>query len=1041
MSGQRPSARRSSGLSPAGAVMGRRVGPYELVRELGRGGMGVVYLARQPGLERHVAVKLMHSAAADPTGLERFRREAQVMARLRHPAIVGVLDLGEQDGWFYLVMDYVDGRPLSDLIGAGVRLPAEDAFRIGLDLARALAHAHTHGVVHRDLKPGNVLLRERDGQAMLTDFGLAADRLRPSHLTQDGFVVGTPQYMAPEQATGQSIDGQADVFSLGVILFELLTGTQRAADASVMTTMRRVAKESIPPPSRVNPTLDRRIDKICLHATARDRGRRYPGAQALADDIQDWLDGRSGRHARKIGGFEPTERFPRPRGATEPQRRAIPVEPGDAELSAGGARTIAIAATAAVAAAILGVVGVMALTDPDGGDETVARLTGASHRVGRSADAGGDVAEPRGVGRVAERPGAGVDALRPEAGSARHQPRPGPGLDRARALTERAHRLLGDPDRCDEAATLAGRAAEAAPDLAEAWVVRARAHLRRDGDRAAAREAWDRALELRPELVLDFVHHELRRGDSAARGWLRGKLDRAERLAPYPEERTLARAARLALEGSDGVLEALEVIEPLVLVDAADPRALLQHVLLLWSARRFDEALARAGVLVAAHPDEGFHHCVRGRFLRSTRRWAEAEADLARARELRPDLAAPLVEAALLASQLERREQAVAWLRAAVRLEPDAAAARAALANVLVEVALGADARAAGSSPAILEEALAAARRGGEVEPLDGGVDAALAWVHRSRGEAAEALARAEAAVAKSPDEIEGYDARCMLLQDAGRFDEAEAVRGEWREATPDLVHWNASRGTALFLQGAWGQTWAAFDEARRLDPDDRIVDLWELRLLATRSIQGGPIALRRLRQTVARLDADAPELFARWAHDAGEHPDAIRSFPSKIALRAAIPPAKTPTLQRAYAALNAGDITLAEKLFIEADTLGPPSPLPHTELVTRIYLDRAASERLGRPREELDRLALEHARTAVANARSSGYLEWLPLAFALQAKAEMRLGESQSARTLEKAVRKASTGLFRSPRMNQAAFGVIQHARTHEGALFEGRR
>ncbi len=265
------------------------IGNYEVVRELGHGSMSVVLLGRQRGLGREVAMKLLRTDIADPVAAARFRKEAEVMARLRHPGIVGVLDLVDYNKMLCIVMEYVPSRALSEEMKAR-RVPREQAFVIIRDVAVALDHAHRAGVVHRDLKPQNILVRSADGRALLTDFGLALDTLRPAHLTQTGFVVGTPLYMAPEQASGKGpIDAQSDVFSLGVIAFELLTGKNPRDDPSVRTVMKRAARTAVPPPSTVDPTIPVEMDEICLRAASHDRAARYRSAAELADAVERWI--------------------------------------------------------------------------------------------------------------------------------------------------------------------------------------------------------------------------------------------------------------------------------------------------------------------------------------------------------------------------------------------------------------------------------------------------------------------------------------------------------------------------------------------------------------------------------------------------------------------------------------------------------------------------------------------------------------------------------------------------------------------------------
>jgi serine/threonine protein kinase len=262
------------------------VAGYELLEELGRGGMGVVYKARDPRLGRLVALKMIRDGAlAGDEELERFRAEAEAVARLQHPHVVQVFEIGAQDGQPFFALEYVEGGSLKQELD-GTPQPAHRAARLVQTLAEAAHAAHLRGVVHRDLKPANVLLTA-DGQPKLTDFGLAKRLDVDQGHTRSGAIMGTPSYMAPEQAAGNSkhIGPAADVYALGAILYELLTGRPPFRAATPLDTILQVLSEPPVPPRQLQPKVPRDLEAICLKCLEKEPGNRYPSAQALAEDL------------------------------------------------------------------------------------------------------------------------------------------------------------------------------------------------------------------------------------------------------------------------------------------------------------------------------------------------------------------------------------------------------------------------------------------------------------------------------------------------------------------------------------------------------------------------------------------------------------------------------------------------------------------------------------------------------------------------------------------------------------------------------------
>ena len=273
------------GVTPPAGMAERRIGKYVVKRELGRGGMGAVYLAEQTGLGREVAIKeLVPSAAADPVALKRFLQEAQVMARTSHPNLVQVYDLEQIEGANYIVLEFVRGRSLRDFINRG-RIPLPQIFAVMHGILQALDYAHRHAIVHRDMKPENVLMSD-EGDVKVADFGIARltdDSGGPgSTATKTGTTVGTPQYMSPEQVASSKVDGRSDLYSTGIIFYELIVGeppfTASEADGPFTLMAKHVQAPPKPPSVRV-PGLDAALEEVVLKSISKRPEDRYQNGQ------------------------------------------------------------------------------------------------------------------------------------------------------------------------------------------------------------------------------------------------------------------------------------------------------------------------------------------------------------------------------------------------------------------------------------------------------------------------------------------------------------------------------------------------------------------------------------------------------------------------------------------------------------------------------------------------------------------------------------------------------------------------------------------
>jgi eukaryotic-like serine/threonine-protein kinase len=297
------SSTSGSGSGAGDDGVGQTVGRYQVLSRLGRGGMASVYRARDPSIGRDVAIKFLHAQLAeDDDGRSRFLREARAAGKLSHPHIVTVHDVGQIGGRPYMAMELIQGRSLAEELDGGKRLPLREVVSLGMQLARALDYAHAHGVVHRDIKPGNILREDHTRSVKVTDFGIAhVDDGRGEQRTQLGDLIGTPQYMSPEQARGDKLDGRSDLFSVGIVLYQALAGQRPFRGDNVVAIVTRIAREeprSVTELRREVPASLKRVIDRCL---AKSQEERFQTGRELFDAlarVRQELEGQA-RSARK----------------------------------------------------------------------------------------------------------------------------------------------------------------------------------------------------------------------------------------------------------------------------------------------------------------------------------------------------------------------------------------------------------------------------------------------------------------------------------------------------------------------------------------------------------------------------------------------------------------------------------------------------------------------------------------------------------------------------------------------------------------------
>ncbi|MFQ5967657.1 MAG: Stk1 family PASTA domain-containing Ser/Thr kinase [Acidimicrobiia bacterium] len=309
-------------------------GRYELLAHVARGGMADVYEARDTLLDRRVAVKVLHSQySADDAFVKRFRREAQAAANLSHPNIVGIFDWGEDDSTYFIVMELVEGRSLREVLRSEGTLLPRRAAEIASEVAAALEVAHRAGLVHRDVKPGNILLTP-DGTVKVTDFGIARAWDDSSELTRTGAVIGTATYFSPEQAQGTAADSRSDVYSLGIVIYEMLTGQPPFTGETPVAIAYQHVQSAPFPPSALNDDIPRELDQISLHALSKEPDERYQTADEFRTDLLLYLQGQTPLVAAPVGATAVITQTDLPPPTVPPDEayRTVSAEPQGSQL-------------------------------------------------------------------------------------------------------------------------------------------------------------------------------------------------------------------------------------------------------------------------------------------------------------------------------------------------------------------------------------------------------------------------------------------------------------------------------------------------------------------------------------------------------------------------------------------------------------------------------------------------------------------------------------------------------------------------------------
>jgi serine/threonine-protein kinase len=797
------------------------IGRYEIVRLVGRGGMALVYEARDATLGRRVALKVLRTDVASPRLVDRLHREAEAVARLRHPGIVTVHDVGEANGYHFIAMDFVDGATFGDVAPA---MPPRRRLEALESVARAVAHAHAHGIVHRDLKPANVLVESANGRLYLTDFGLA--RLVDGEaLTRSGSAVGTPQYMAPEQVRGESrlIGPATDVWALGVLLYELIEGRAPFHGPTPAVLFQALLVDD--PPRLTHASRD--LSAVCLKSLEKEPSRRYRDAGAFADDLRRAIDGEPVQARPASFTYRVTRRI---------RRRPLPFVLAASALAVAMAVAVAVTVQGARArrAAKAESEAILRALPPQRG-AAIEALVRADHLA---RGVGDDDLRYRVSCRLGELAldGANYDLARLAFGTC-DALRPGEGLpalvdEHAQASArKRRERILAILDDVRAGLSRAGRPPDGS--LLEDYVLECVQYaddqtarllgeaLDRYASRAAPGVVWSQ--EDRDVMTLAFR--------------VLGRIDRDAALAPLARLLGPLRDERLLVECGEALCNTrrAEALAPLLLLRArvgsdstvwqqvtrflpripralqAEPRTAAEWVMrgelrldggdLDGAAADFDRAIEADAGVAAAWGDRGVARARQGRT-------AEALADFDRALAIDPALFMTRANRAKVLFDLGRQDEAIEECGRAIAIEPNQADA---------VITRGMARHAKGDH----DGAVADFERALELDPRSVSARINRGNAHRVRGRLAEALADYNAALELDPRSATAFLNRAVTHELAGRRPAALADLERSLELDPRCAIAYYNRGCLRQIEGRFDDAVADFDRMLAIQPDD----------------------------------------------------------------------------------------------------------------------------------------------------------------------------------------------------------------------------